>query len=500
MKYNVLYEPVIPITWADGRMDSVGIRDAFLKAHEIRDIRGDNPLERYALLRLLVAFAMDMLNPEDSYDRVDLLEEGRFDPSVFDAYVAMCEADGPRFDLFDPEHPFLQSVFIENERKNDSSVARICLTMPSGDNPVFFEHRREAEQSESPQKAFRELCAHYCFCCMGGRGYKEGINGTPPVFVSIGGKTLFDRIILNMLSKTEIGSQYEYGEGRTPWRRKDSIDSARPNNAVSWIEGLTWMPRKVQFIQNDREQVERVFYQQGQWSELKGIWKDPFVPRRIMKNASPPVVPEKGRQIWRDVSTLLFDDGTKQSGTRYLSPQVVRCLSNIFEDNTRSIGVDMVALLTKKAKCILWYEDHLSLPLCLLNDPWLSVAFKDDVMIVESIQEAIYNQIQENIDKPRKDAKSKESRCATEARSYFLDMAHDYLLQEATNDLVSHKDSMQEHVIAFHEGIKKLVRETVEKIVFAETGNMRSMQNQLIAQKGIYDNVNMILRRRKGYA
>ena len=103
MVYSVLTEPVIPVLLPDGTNTSVGIREAFLKAYEIRDIQGDTPLERYALLRLLIAFAMDMLHPKNSFARRDLLEAGQFDAEAFDAYIALCEKDGPRFNLFDPE-------------------------------------------------------------------------------------------------------------------------------------------------------------------------------------------------------------------------------------------------------------------------------------------------------------------------------------------------------------------------------------------------------------
>lgn len=97
----------------DGTGKSVGIREAFLKAHEIKDIQGDTPLERYALLRLLIAMAMDMLALKTSDDRYDLLQQGAFDAQTFEDYVRECEKDGPRFDLFDEEHPFLQSKYDE---------------------------------------------------------------------------------------------------------------------------------------------------------------------------------------------------------------------------------------------------------------------------------------------------------------------------------------------------------------------------------------------------
>ena len=51
MRYSVLTQPVIPVLLPDGSEKEVGIREALLRAHEWHDIRGDSPLERYALLR-----------------------------------------------------------------------------------------------------------------------------------------------------------------------------------------------------------------------------------------------------------------------------------------------------------------------------------------------------------------------------------------------------------------------------------------------------------------
>ena len=61
MAYSVLYDPCIPVQMLDGSIQVLGMRDTFLQAHNIRDIQGETPLERYAVMRLLIAFTMDLM-------------------------------------------------------------------------------------------------------------------------------------------------------------------------------------------------------------------------------------------------------------------------------------------------------------------------------------------------------------------------------------------------------------------------------------------------------
>ena len=159
-----------------------------MEAHHIKDISGSNPLERYAILRLLIAFAMDMLHPETSYDRMDLLQTGHFDADSLDKYIRECEKDGPRFDLFDPDHPFLQSKYDEAmDSKAKKPIATILHALPSGNNHIFIDHRLADSHSISIPDAFHALCAAYVFCVSGTAG-PSSVNNTPPLYtVMIGG-------------------------------------------------------------------------------------------------------------------------------------------------------------------------------------------------------------------------------------------------------------------------------------------------------------------------
>ena len=53
--FNLLIEPWIPVLRTDGRFERVGIKQAFTEAGIIRQIAASNPMDRVAILRLLLA-------------------------------------------------------------------------------------------------------------------------------------------------------------------------------------------------------------------------------------------------------------------------------------------------------------------------------------------------------------------------------------------------------------------------------------------------------------
>lgn len=270
MGYSVLTEPVIPVLMLDGKVKDIGIKGVFLEAHHIKDISGSNPLERYAVLRLLIAFAMDMIHPETSYDRMDLLQAGRFDADTLEEYIRVCDQDGPRFDLFDPVSPFLQSKYDERlDAKAKKPIAVILHALPSGNNHIFIDHRLADSHQISIPSAFRALCASYVFC-VGGTAGPSSVNNTPPLFAVMIGQNLFETIVINMLSKAEA-APLQFGLGDVPWRKQRAVIPGERVASVSLLEGLTWMPRRITLICEDNsEMVSSVYCQAG--LDFRGNW------------------------------------------------------------------------------------------------------------------------------------------------------------------------------------------------------------------------------------
>ena len=419
MTYSVIHDPVIQVRNSCGVIEELGLREIFARAHELEDIVADNPMEKYAVLRLIIAFAMDMLHPEDSYDRQELLSEGKFDMEVFDTYVQECESQGPRFDLFDEEHPFMQSKFTAEEKIAErKSVSELFQAIPSGNNHMFFDHRLENVHIVSSSQAFRAMCSLYVFCTAGAQGYPSGVNNTPPVFVFISGKCLFDTIIMNMLSKAEAGN-IEYGCGSVPWRYGAPVEPKKTYPSVNMLEALTWQPRKTVLIPDENGSVVFVCLQQGKNFIGNSLWVDPHVPYRKKKDDTYTTLkPEEGRALWRDVGTLVLD----REHRRYRQPTILATLSNIIDDPGRTINISSSGVVSSNAKLVDLSEHSLSLPCFLLEVDYLAELFRDDVEAIESVQQQLYDSVKTGMSR-QKNAAS----LAAQAQHLFLQLMQSQL-------------------------------------------------------------------------
>lgn len=496
MAYSVLTEPVIPILWLDGSSGAVGIREAFLRAHEIRDIQGDTPLEQYALLRLLIAFAMDMLRPKNSYARQDLLAAGKFDPVVFDEYVAMCEKDGPRFDLFDPEHPFMQSKYEEElDNKALKPVSSIIHALPSGNNHIFIDHRTAEMHEASIPQAFRALLASYLFCVSGTAG-PSSVNNTPPLYCFILGRNLYETLMYNILSEAEA-KPLAYGAGIVPWRSYQPIMPKKIIAEVSLLEGLTWMPRRITLLLNDNHAVQHVYCQAGLDFKGNDQWKDPFVPQFKKKDQTfGTIKPELGRAFWRDAGTLLYDQNEKN----IRQPQVLKCIINVLdEDDMPSvIPVRAVGLVTNQAAYTTWCEDDLSIPMELLQSQEKADIFRADVSMIESVQNHLYSNVQKYVDKPRNGSGSKEHEIAVQCQQHFLHNAHDLLFGVLANEILEELPE-KTHVDHLCDALKGALQEMIRQVLRASGNETKSLMQQITAEKWIWVSFSKITEERKKY-
>ena len=495
MPYSVLTEPVIPVIMPDGKEKSIGIREVFLEAHHIRDISGSNPLERYALLRLLIAFAMDMLHPKTSYDRMGLMQAGRFDADTLDAYIRECEKDSPRFDLFDKDHPFLQSRYDEAmDAKALKPVATILHALPSGNNHIFIDHRLADSHRISIPAAFRALCAAYVFCVSGTAG-PSSVNNTPPLFAVMIGVNLFNTIVINIVSEAEA-APLPYGVGETPWRSQRVVVPKEQVASVSLLEGLTWMPRRISLIHEEGSDViENIYCQAGLNFQGNDLWNDPHVPRFRKKDDSfGTVKPELGREVWRDVGSLLYDHDSKQ----IRQPLAIRNLKNICDDDDLPdwVLIRTAGLVTNQAAYTGWCESELSIPAMFLYDEDKAAIFREDVQLIEALQAMIYSNVQRYADKPRSGSTGEEHEIASQCRQHFLKAAHDFLFGA---DLAGIRDGLSDadHSGLFCKATRNMIRDTLEHILRASGNDTDAIMKQLETEKWIWMNYHKIMKERE---
>jgi CRISPR-associated protein Cse1 (CRISPR_cse1) len=130
--FDLYTQPWVSVV-RDGREVLASLRDCVTDAHLIDALSITDGPTFAGTLRLLVALVMDAYGqPTDDAEWAARRELGHFDADVLDAYI---DKVGSRFDLFDAEHPFMQSATTPVEGK---SVAELLPHVATGNRTPIF--------------------------------------------------------------------------------------------------------------------------------------------------------------------------------------------------------------------------------------------------------------------------------------------------------------------------------------------------------------------------
>ena len=464
MKYSVMEDSVISVRCLDGTIQEIGLRKALLEANHIQSILSDSPLERFSVLRLLVAMAMDMLHLKTPRDRKALLNAGSFPESAVGDYIALCEKEGPRFDLFDDRHPFMQSAYQEEmDDKAEKPAAALDVTLPSGNNHIFLDHRMASQHTLTPAEAFRSLLVTHLFCTAGAQGYPSGVNNTPPVYYWISGKNLFETIVMNMISEKEY-TAVDYGYGEVPWRDGKPVIPKEEFATVSLLEALTWQPRRIHLICGDDGMISQIHLQQGRNFKGNGAWRDPFVAhRRTQKGEFTSVKPQSGRALWRDIGSIVSD----RNNLHCIPPLVISQAGKVAPGDNL-LHIHQVGLVTSNAAYVEWMDDELSVPAFLFDEQYdiLAMLLRGDVMATETVQDGIARAVNRCLSSDSKHTGS----LAEQARLHFLSRMHDVIFGFCIPDLFAMQsettqEAQRNHRVKFDDLLKKTLLLTFREVV-----------------------------------
>lgn len=395
MHFDVLMESWIPAVDLEHKRAEYGLLYVLENAHMLSEVLADNPLETYAVQRTLIAFLMDAYGLEDVFDRADLLEKGRFDPAILQAYVERCKEEGVRFDLFDPECPFMQAAFdpaIDEGR--EKRAVNLFHALPSGNNHVHFDHRLEQDRSFTPAECLRGMLASYVFATAMAQGYPSSVNDTPCYYVLIRGENLFETLMLSMLSKAEsLPNAWDMPpvawRDRTPVERKD-----KPYTEVSMLAGLTWQPRRIMLKQEEHGSLEMLWYSQGRNFAQNGLWRDPHVSFiRSKKGELYSLKPSMGREAWRDVGIFALEGHDQRSEPATIIKAYKNVLSGIRSSAGGSVLLELFGLATNQAKYEGWAHDRLNVPASILCDPYRAERLRWDMAMIEDVAVALGKKI-----------------------------------------------------------------------------------------------------------
>jgi len=387
LSFNLWTEPWIRVIRRDGSDDEIGIGACLTDAHELAALSDPSPLVVCGTHRLLTAILQAIHQPQDIGEIAALLRNAKFDRNRLQAFE---KNHAGRFDLFDPQAPFLQTGDVPlHSNHNPQPVARLFAEIPVATERVHFTHVTDDRHRICPACCARGLVTVPAFASSGGSGMRPSINGVPPIYVLPAGDTLFETLTLSLVSSDYLPP------GADPKRADQAIWNSDPPvvgknrevSAVGYLESLTFPARRMRlypqagsvFCTNCGRQtdmfVATMLFEMGHWlSKQTGVWEDPFVafrkPSKQSKNADlKPIRPEEGKAIWRKYAVLLLDEDA--AGLR---PRIVRQLARLIDRGTltgrqrlrfRCIGIRTDG----KAKIFEWLDEALEAPPELLQDP-----------------------------------------------------------------------------------------------------------------------------------
>ena len=377
LSFNLVDEPWLPVVWLDGRAGEVGLRDALVRAREIRELVDGSPLVTVSLHRLLLAILHRNFGPETFADWKDLWRAGQWEARTLDAYFS---AWRHRFDLFDAERPFYQ-VAQHDDGAKLHPPALLAQELASGNNATVFDH----SFSDRPvpirlAEAARLLVARQAYSVGGGVGRPFNLSHAP---LTVGftvlalGESLFQTLALNL-------TQYGDGHPVRPslddapvWEQTPPTIATEKDKDGVWPRGpldyLTWQSRRIKlYASGDPPMVTGC--QLGQNLKVHDETFDPF--KSYAKSKDQGWVPRKldpDRAIWRDSSAIFqqTDDGSRRAEVFNWLARVDEALDGGEIEAQRAYPLSVLGLgrepTAKAADISIWRHERFTVPLAYLH-------------------------------------------------------------------------------------------------------------------------------------
>jgi len=332
-RFNLVDEPWIPVVDDTGLTREVALQELFISAHELRGLADNSPLSLFSTLRLLFVVAHRIVEGPTSLGHWRRIwNAGRFQESAVKAYFNQWRH---RFDLFDPEWPFMQVGGFETVKDGmvaPSSIARLVPELAAGSNPTLFDHSNDTQPVALRQsEAARALLVAHSFGLQGGQGSTSRWPGVKEFkhpnlvdapFVAgistwVSRERLFETLVANLvpIGPDRPRPHFSSNEDYPTWER---TELRKPGRYVptGFLEYCSWTIRYIRLLPDPDAFVRRMYIAQGPVISREASIENPFAFYIADKQGRrKPVSLETGRAVWRDSSALFAtvrDDKTVQ--------------------------------------------------------------------------------------------------------------------------------------------------------------------------------------------
>jgi CRISPR system Cascade subunit CasA len=373
-EFNLIDKKWIPCIALDGQLAEYGIRDTFLKSHEIREICDDSPLVTAALHRLLLAILYRAYEgPSDMTQWRSIHEKGHFFPD--DEIGKYLKHWHPRFNLFDDDHPFMQVAGLDlNEYKKDKSdgLMRLVREAPDKSGRILFDHRVGTERPDyEPKQIAKMILSAQSYSGTGvasaGRVGMQQITPTPCQFAPcveglvlwVQGENLFHTLLLNLVPRDHTL------DDKPAWEDDSIVEAAikswkKPIKFAGPVQRLAPLSRFLRVV--DRRCM---FFTNGVKTDSDS--EDPMkaYSRSNDKDDYKALKLREDKAAWRDAH-ILFSLGSPVRKPPMSLNHVARLVGAGIFAAAVPPRANLVGLATDQGKALLWRHERMPIPFGIL--------------------------------------------------------------------------------------------------------------------------------------
>lgn len=386
MEFNLVDKKWIPcLMLKDNRAEELSLRETLIDAHKISEVFDNSPLVTVSLHRLLLAILHRNFGPASFGKWQELWKEKQWHAEKLNQYL---NEQKYRFNLFDDERPFYQTVKVFKNEKEELAdkqpIGLLAQELATGNNATLFDHNFESSnQSLEAKSVAKYLIARQAFSLVLGVSYPFGLQDSTMIrgfTVLANGENLFETLALNLITYNDNKPFVKNEDDLPIWEQDNPAQPEKEGTTPNgYLDYLTWQPRQIRLIPRENStNVEKCRLQQN--LKLAGEPKiyDPFkcYVRKDIKESyrAKGLSPEKS--LWRD-SNILFEQFSGQSSNS-LRPQVFDHLNKVEkarmngEIEAKSVYAfstfGIVTDFGKASSVILWSRERLPLPMIYLTD------------------------------------------------------------------------------------------------------------------------------------
>lgn len=391
--FNLIDQPWIPCVQMNGHVAELSLHETLAKAHELRGIQGDSPLETAATYRFLLAILHSALRgPASRSEWAKLWNNKQWEMKRLDSYLKEWHS---RFDLFDAERPFYQVK--NNKAGRQKTTNDVIPDVSSGTNATLFNHSIDENIIVLPaSKAASTLLVMQTMSIAGGWGMAPKESSDAPwgrgVVFLVEDENLFGILMLNLL-KYPDNEVLPSGDDDAPaWEMKDTFKPKR-EQPLGYLDYLTWQNRRVLLIPEGDEEypvVREMIISQG--LKLDPTTLDPMKHYRIDEKKGYFVLRfSENRVLWRDSSALFNVQGSKLARP----PHSFSWLANLADDNKidnhHAYRFMALGMANDQAKIAFFRHEHFPLPVEYLIQSKLVEGLSEALAFAEQIRKLLWS-------------------------------------------------------------------------------------------------------------